>query len=442
MNSLTRPTRVVLDQTSAARRGESYLAYLLLFIALAGDAVRYTVGWYGWAALVAISVTLMAIDFFRHRPTQTLRRVPFLLWVFLGLMLLSALWSNYQLFTLAGFAAQAITTLSALFLVSRFTWQELLRLFSNTLRFILVTSVLLELYAALVVRGPIAPLVTNFIGQPAQTGAADWVQGHLLTGQRIQGILGNANLLGFIALLGCIFFAVEYLIKNTSRWISFGGFGLALMCLFLSRSASIMFAVIAVIASAVVALLAEGRNREDRHRLYRVSWIGAFMAAFYVVQYRDFIFDFIGKAPDASGRGHIWFEVAKLISKRPVQGWGWIGYWLPGAKPLDHLVEVGGVQQYHAHNAYLDITMQLGLIGILLFVPLLVLTFVKLWQLAVRQSSPLYLWPILVFAGILVQNLTESRMLVENGWILICIFMVKVNEPLLPIRESAASDQS
>jgi O-antigen ligase len=235
---------------------------------------------------------------------------------------------------------------------------------------------------------------------------------------------------------------VEYLIKNTSRWISFGGFGLALMCLFLSRSASIMFAVIAVIASAVVALLAEGRNREDRHRLYRVSWIGAFMAAFYVVQYRDFIFDFIGKAPDASGRGHIWFEVAKLISKRPVQGWGWIGYWLPGAKPLDHLVEVGGVQQYHAHNAYLDITMQLGLIGIFLFVPLLVLTFVKLWQLAVRQSSPLYLWPILVFAGILVQNLTESRMLVENGWILICIFMVKVNEPLLPIRESAASDQS
>ena len=93
MNSLTRPTPAVLDQTSAARRGESYLAYLLLFIALAGDAVRYSVGWYGWAALVAISVTLMAIDFFRHRPTQTLRRVPFLLWAFLGLMLLSALWS-------------------------------------------------------------------------------------------------------------------------------------------------------------------------------------------------------------------------------------------------------------------------------------------------------------------------------------------------------------
>jgi O-antigen ligase len=175
--------------------------------------------------------------------------------------------------------------------------------------------------------------------------------------------------------------------------------------------------------------LAEGRSRNIRHRLYRVSWVVAFMAVFYMLQYRDAIFEFVGKSPDASGRGHIWYEVGKLIAKRPMQGWGWIGYWMPGAKPLDRLVKVDGVQQYHAHDAYLDVTMQLGVIGLLLFLLMLALSFIKLWRLAVRHNNALYLWPLLVFSGILVLNITESRMLVENGWMIIVLFMVKVNEP-------------
>jgi len=49
--------------------------------------------------------------------------------------------------------------------------------------------------------------------------------------------------------------------------------------------------------------------------------------------------------------------------------------------------------------------------------------------LAVRHTSPLYLWPLLVFVSLLMQNLTESRMIVELGWVLVVIFAVKVNEP-------------
>jgi hypothetical protein len=49
--------------------------------------------------------------------------------------------------------------------------------------------------------------------------------------------------------------------------------------------------------------------------------------------------------------------------------------------------------------------------------------------LAVRHTSPLYLWPIFVYVAILLQNLTESRLIVELGWVLLVIFATKVNEP-------------
>jgi O-antigen ligase len=72
--------------------------------------------------------------------------------------------------------------------------------------------------------------------------------------------------------------------------------------------------------------------------------------------------------------------------------------------------------------------MQLGIIGAILFAILLLVTFVKLWRLAVRHTSALYLWPILIFMGLGVWSLTESRMLIEIGWVLLMLFAIKVNE--------------
>ncbi|MEY2954458.1 MAG: hypothetical protein RL530_59, partial [Actinomycetota bacterium] len=110
-------------------------------------------------------------------------------------------------------------------------------------------------------------------------------------------------------------------------------------------------------------------------------------------------------------------------------GWGWISYWMPGVKPYEGLIVRDNVTYYQAHNSYLDVWLQLGVVGFLLFVGMLALTFVKVWRLAVRHTSALYLWPVLVFVALLAQNLTESRMIVELGWVLVLIFAIKVNEP-------------
>lgn len=101
---------------------------------------------------------------------------------------------------------------------------------------------------------------------------------------------------------------------------------------------------------------------------------------------------------------------------------------MPGVYPFEGLAVINNVPYYQAHNAYLDIWLQLGAIGLVIFLVMIFLTFVPLWRLAVRHTSALYLWPILLFVGILVQNLAESRMLIEIGWVLLTIFVTKVNE--------------
>jgi O-antigen ligase len=230
-------------------------------------------------------------------------------------------------------------------------------------------------------------------------------------------------------MLGLIVFAIDYAVSTTPKWLSAASFALAASMFYLSKSAGVGFAVAAIAVAAIVALIVEGKDRDLRHRVYRWVWASAGVIAIVVFLNRAEVFAFFGKTPDMTGRSSIWKKVLGLIFDRPIQGWGWISHWMPGVEPFEGLVVIGSVPYYQAHNAFLDIWLQLGAIGLLLMLILVSITFVKLWRLGVRHTNPLYLWPMLMFFGLLAQNLTESRMLLEIGWVLLVLMAVKANDP-------------
>ena len=432
MTAMTQPIRIVFNTKEPGYRTKTWFAYLGVFTLFAGDAVRYSIGWIGWGVmLVALTVSSFVL-FFRggkmglEGPKVWLSRVPALLYVLLGWMLLSALWSDYSKITLLAVVAQVGTTLYGVFLAGMFSWRHLLRIFANVIRTIIFSSLIFEVYAA--IRGPIAPIFGNYEGDTPPAPEYYWSRANLLEGERIQGIVGNSNLLAYVAMVGIVVFAVEYSIIAGPRWLSVLGMSTSALALALAKSAGIGFAMAAIAAAAVVSIAAEGKNRETRHRYYRIAWFSAGIAGFFVLVYRAQVFEFFGKSPDMTGRSGIWKAVLQLIAQKPNLGWGWISHWVPGVKPYDGLVVIKGVPYFQAHNAYLDVTLQLGFIGLALFLALILITFIKLWRLAVRHTSALYLWPILLFMGLLVWSLTESRMLIEIGWVLLMLFAIKVNE--------------
>jgi exopolysaccharide production protein ExoQ len=429
MNPLTRPIRVVINKRERGYQLKTFTAYAGLFTLAAGDAVRYSIGWSGWAVVLTGLLILTIAQIANKDFPETLKRVPMPLYLLLGLMLLSSIWSFYLEWTLVALLAQISTTIYALFLVSKFNWRHLLLIFSNLIRFILAASILFELFAATIIRGPIAPLFPNYLGDTPPSEAYYWTQGEIFTGERIQGIVGNANLIAFLAMIGLVIFGIEFAIIATKRWLSVLGLVLSIAILLLAKSAGITFALLAVFMATVVSLAAEGKIEQARHKIYRIAISFGLVMVAIVIYFRVEIFDLLGKSPDMTGRVGIWQLVLGLIEQRPLQGWGWISYWVPGVKPFEGLVVIENVPYYQAHNALLDIWLQLGVVGVGLILWLVVLTFIRLWRLGVRHTSNLYLWPILVFVGLLVQNLTESRMLIELGWILLVVFATKVNEP-------------
>ena len=429
MEPITTSIRVIIDRTSPGYRWRFGIAYTALFVLMGGDAVRYSIGWLGWGIVLGLLLVGTLISLFRSDWRATIKQTPWPLTGLLGLMLVGSLWSNYPLVSAGAALVQLATTTFAIYLATAFSWREILRLFANTLRAIIFGSVLFELYAALVVHGPIQPFFPNYTGNRPPAVAFYWTQGNLFENDRIQGIVGNSNMLAYMTMIGLIVFAIEAAANTTSRLVTTLSFLATLPMLLLSRSASIGFAIVTVALAAIISIAAEGKERDVRHRYYRIAWGAMLTGALLVLTYRAQIFTLIGKSPDMTGRTKIWKIVLHLIDQRPLQGWGWTSYWVPWVEPYQGLVVINHVPYFQAHNAFLDVWLQLGIVGLGLFLLLVATTFVRLWRLAVRHTSPLYLWPILVFVGIVTQNLTESRILVEIGWVMLVLFAIKVRDP-------------
>ena len=394
---------------------------------LAGDGVRYLVGWYGYAVLAATAVIASIVFIATSSDKSLLRRFPLPLAALLVLMGLSAFWSNYQLISLAAFGVQLATTIVAVFFAIQFDWRQLLNVFANTIRLILLLSLIIELGAA--ITGPIKPPFANFEGDTPPAPAYWWVQGNLFSSDRIQGFVGNANLIAFVAVLGLFVFFVEYLVSARKQTIAIASMIGSAAFIALAKSASMWAALLIVVIAAIVAMVAEGKPRPTRHKVYRATLWSSLFGLFLVAVYWVEITDLLGKSSDASGRFFIWQTVWQLVQERWLVGWGWISHWIPGVAPYEGLIVIENVPHFHAHNAFLDMWLQLGIVGLLVFVWLLWTTFVRVWKVAVVHTNPLYFWPLFAFMVIATQALTESRLLIENGWMLLVLLALKSREP-------------
>jgi len=427
---------------------------LMLFTVLAGDAWRYTIGWFGWAGLALILTGFAAALLVHHRSRWAFGRLPYPLIAFVTLALLSTLWSYYPSFTLLGFAGLLATVVSGIGLAVAFSWDELLSALGTAVRWILGLSFVFELYVSLIHRGPILPLIPQpGIDYSTLTDIPKmlyWSRNELfqvLNGGKIQGIVGNSVLLSFVALIGIIVFALEFAGGTAKRRWSLPWLGIAVLALAFSRSATIVVALAVVIVVALAVVLVRRAHTTRAKTVTYSAILGVVVVtAVSAVMLQKQLLAALGKSEDFTGRFDIWVTVIHLAQQRPVLGWGWISQWVPWVAPFDNLVFRNGVRQLHAHNAWIDLWFQLGVIGLIIFGVLVLSTFARSWQLAVDRPQHRAnvvlpytvetLLPLLVIAALLVQGVAESKLLVEFGMLFLVIAAVKTKgresvQPLL-----------
>jgi hypothetical protein len=416
---------------------------LVLFTLLAGDAWRYTVGWFGWIALVLVLAGLGTALLVRYRSRWAFERLPYPLLAFLLLAFVSTAWSFYPAFTILASVALLVTAIGAAGLAVAFSWRELLAALGRAVRAILGLSFLFELYVSLIHRGPILPLVPepgiDYSTLDKVPKMLYWSRDELfevLHGGKIQGIVGNSVLLSFIALIGIIVFALEFAGRTAKRRWTLPWLVVAVLALAFSRSATIIAALAVVIVVGAAALLMRRARTPRAKTATYASIIGmAVLGVIAAILLQRQLLAILGKSEDFTGRFDIWATVIHLAQQRPVAGWGWISQWVPWVAPFDTLVFRNGVRQLHAHDAWIDIWFQLGIIGLIVFGALVLSTLARSWQLAVDQPQERAagampytvetLLPLLIMVALLVQSVAESKLLVEFGMLFLVIAGIK-----------------
>lgn len=109
-----------------------------------------------------------------------------------------------------------------------------------------------------------------------------------------------------------------------------------------------------------------------------------------------------------TGRLPLWEELRDYIERRPLHGYGYQAFWT-----ADHIDAVSREMEWaitEAHSAYVDGILQIGLVGLLFVVALVIVALVRSYRMLLQTATPGIGW---IYAGLifgLVHAATESAM--------------------------------
>jgi O-antigen ligase len=128
---------------------------------------------------------------------------------------------------------------------------------------------------------------------------------------------------------------------------------------------------------------------------------------------------FLGKDPTITSRTVIWELVMEWVADRPLLGYGYQAFWV--GSPAEAIWAQMTWKPTHAHNGFLELWLDLGLVGLALFLFGVALALWKSIAFVRRlPRSPEAAWPLILIAYMLLVNATQTLVLGRNNiaWIL------------------------
>jgi O-antigen ligase len=112
-----------------------------------------------------------------------------------------------------------------------------------------------------------------------------------------------------------------------------------------------------------------------------------------------------GSVSDLTGRDVIWEICLRYAAERPILGFGYGSFWT-GSR-LDAVATELKWAAHHGHSAYLDVFLQLGMPGVVLFILLLITCAVKCIRRFMADDDIAGSWTA-AFVFVAINGLTES----------------------------------
>jgi O-antigen ligase len=175
----------------------------------------------------------------------------------------------------------------------------------------------------------------------------------------------------------------------------------------LTRSTTGLLLLIVMVATHL--WLSQWRRQDVRSRrgYVAVSAVLAVFGGFLWVAIQPLLLAVSGKDPTLTGRTEIWSVVWNFIGQRPVLGWAPGSLWVnQGIEPTRTVSQTIGFYVFHAHNGYLELMLELGLVGLALFA-LLMLGVFRLGSRRLKTDFALGQWAIVINVTLLIYSMSE-----------------------------------
>ncbi|MEJ7842587.1 MAG: O-antigen ligase family protein [Rubrobacter sp.] len=358
-----------------------------------------------YLSIYGITFLLIVVRFRRFVYVAT--REPLLV-LLVVLAMLSVLWSVAPDITFRRSVALLGTTLFGGYLAMRFSLREQLQLLAWTLGIAALLSLVFAL--ALPVYG-------------VESGAR---------GDALRGIYNQKNVLGRLMALSAVVFLFLALGDRRYRLFKWGGFGLSLGLLWLSDAKTAL-----VILLVILVLLPFGRALREAYTIAApILIVGILACASALIWFSSntgTTLAALDRDVTLTGRTDLWAIVLEMIAERPWLGYGYNAFWLgwEGESAQVWLaLSPYTISFYptHAHNGMLDLWLDLGFLGVLLFVLVFLLAFGRAVRLIRSTEVREGIWPLAYLTFMLLSGLTYPIGLERNSiwWVLFVATVVSL----------------
>ncbi|MHC5725576.1 MAG: O-antigen ligase family protein, partial [Nostoc sp.] len=235
----------------------------------------------------------------------------------------------------------------------------------------------------------------------------------------LRGVFTHKNGLGARMVTSrIVFFLLGYQSQRRS-WLYWGWFSLSILLLLLAGSISSLVNLLIIISAFFAFLIWRWPYQIMVPTLIIIATISQSLY-FWLSNNADVLFSSLGKDATLTGRTELWPLVIDMIWKHPWLGYGYGGFWQGWNGESAYIWLNAGWMPNHPHNGYLNLCLDLGLLGLGLFFLGFWRSYLQGFSLVRSSNTALDIWPLMHMTYIFLASLTESTLLESNSltWIL------------------------
>ncbi|MCM3127704.1 O-antigen ligase family protein [Paenibacillus provencensis] len=326
--------------------------------------------------------------------------------MFIVLVSFSFAWSDSTVYSLLEIYKFLIISLFCLFVVTRYTPNEYLKLLLISLSILsvvnLITSIILPSFA-------VHPVGSEHSGH--------W-----------KGLLGHKNTLGTVTLLSCILNLSFLFKRNSLKMVHLSIIFVNFILLIKSGSSTAL--ILSVLICTILLFIFTYYKLNSFSLKQFIFWISGAVTlsiACYVYINIDSFFGLFGKSSDLTGRTTIWTNLNDAMLQNWWFGYGYQGYW----GKLDRVLsDSGGIILTSSHSGWRDLWLDVGFVGLaLILVIILVTVYNLLVNIKLSDNTPYWLATLGILIFFPAYNITDSRFLnsIPIYWLLFLISVTYVS---------------